>query len=308
MKNTKITNEKTNMKRNNLKKMIKTLIFSLLLCISIIYIVVPIGFGWYASLKYPSKVDTAPEGLDDITLTTSDGVKLKAWYAPPNNNTVIILIHGGTGSRNSIRPYVNMLTKNGFGVLAFDIRGHGESTGHGNACGWEGEIDVETALNFLSKQKKVNAIGGLGISLGGEILLGSASKYPEIKAIVSDGASYRCTEDYISIPYQNTLMRSWVKRVLYYSLQFFSGDKPPTSILNSLKKAENTQVLLIAAGNNHEEIEYNKLFYKYINQKAKLWIVENIGHTLAYFKYPDEYEKRIVEFYKENLITNYKHK
>ena len=112
---------------------------------------------------------------------------LAGWYKPPLNGAVIILIHGAGGSREGMRPYAAMLARHGYGVLALDLRGHGASTGRTNRFGWQGTQDVGAAVAFLQARDEVKAIGGLGSSLGGEVLLGAASKYPALKAIAADG-------------------------------------------------------------------------------------------------------------------------
>lgn len=133
----------------------KIIAFCLLLA-SIFYLVIPMGFGWYASLRQPSSVGEPPEGFNNLTLTASYDVKLAAWYAPPKNGVAIILIHGATGSRENIRPYAHMLAGNGLGVLAFDLRGHGESGGGGNALGRHAGCRCSSGLSTETERYQGN--------------------------------------------------------------------------------------------------------------------------------------------------------
>jgi pimeloyl-ACP methyl ester carboxylesterase len=126
-----------------------------------------------------------------IALTTDDQVMLAGWYKPPINGAAIILIHGAGGSREGMRPYAEMLAHHGYGVLALDLRGHGASTGLTNRFGWQGTHDVGAAVAFLQARDEVKMIGGLGSSLGSEVLLGAASEYPAMQAIAADGATTR---------------------------------------------------------------------------------------------------------------------
>jgi fermentation-respiration switch protein FrsA (DUF1100 family) len=34
-----------------------------------------------------------------------------------------------------------------------------------------------------------------------------------------------------------------------------------------------------------------------IDERARLWIVPEAGHTDAFSRYPDEYERRVIEFF-----------
>ena len=278
-------------------RVLKIITICLFLLAVILYLAIPIGFGGYASVRHSAPVGDPPEGFKELTLTTNDGVKLAAWYAPPKNGAAIVLIHGATGSRENIRPYAHMLAGNGFGVLAFDLRGHGESGGGGNAFGWEGTRDVNAAMAYLLEQDNIEAIGGLGISLGGEVLLGAASASPELKAIVSDGASHRSTDDYLILPSQRSLFRSWTTRLMYVSTHLFSGDTPPITMLDSIEGSQGTPLLLIAAGNDSKEIDYNSRFLEAAGPGSELWIVPDVGHTGAYQRYPDDYMKRILAFF-----------
>ncbi len=257
------------MQKSKIHKL-RYLFFLVLFGVGIVYIAFPIAAGWYATWRHPMKIEQTPEGFNDIELTTSDGIKLAAWYAPPENGAVILLLHGSTSSRNSIDNYAKMLSDNGFGVLAFDLRGHGDSGGKGNAYGWSGLLDVGAAMDYLKNQADVKLVGGLGLSLGGEILLGAASTYPEIKAIISDGATYRSIDDYLILPSRRNLIRSWTTRLMYASVQVFSGETPPIRMMDSMKEARDTNFFLIAAGDVDKEIEYNTCYLDAVGERAEL--------------------------------------
>ena len=116
-----------------LKRILVGFAVILLGLIVFLYLALPIGMGVYAVLPGRETVSGIPEGYKQVTLATDDGVKLKAWYLPPENGTAIILIHGAGASRESLRPYAEMLARQGYGVLALDLRGHGDSEGKINS-------------------------------------------------------------------------------------------------------------------------------------------------------------------------------
>lgn len=78
-------------------RVLKTIICGVLLVVCLLYLVLPVGFGGYASLRFPSYVGDPPAGFQEVTLTTQDGVDLKGWYTPSENGAAIVLLHGGTG-------------------------------------------------------------------------------------------------------------------------------------------------------------------------------------------------------------------
>ena len=64
-----------------------------------------------------------------------DGRKLSAWYVPSRNGAAVLVSHGSGGSRGRLPRHVRMLARHGYGVLALDNPGNGESEGHSNGLG-----------------------------------------------------------------------------------------------------------------------------------------------------------------------------
>jgi hypothetical protein len=144
----------------------------------------------------------------------------------------------------------------------------------------------------------VKQIMGLGLSMGGEVLLGAASEYPEISAIAADGATRRSTEELLALPSERSIVRNFTARVMYTAVQVLSGDKPPSPpLLDSMKLAQNSRFLWIAAGMDRLEVEFNRLFADTVGVRGSLWVVPDVGHTGAFLAYPDEYEKRLIDFF-----------
>lgn len=265
--------------------------------ILVLYVIFPVGMGAAVLSPAHSIVGLPPEGFADIQLQTVDGITLSAWYKEPQNGVAIILLHGSGESRESIRPYAQLLVSHGFGVLALDMRGHGSSGGKTNRLGWQGTLDVGAAVAFLENRPEVQHIGGLGISLGGEVLLGAASAYPQMEAIAADGATRRCLNDLLVLESERPLARSYTARVMYATVRLLSGGQPPTPILASMLDAGNTRYLLIAAGRDEMEVQFNRLFTDELGARAELWIAADSDHSTALEDYPKEYEEQLVQFF-----------
>jgi pimeloyl-ACP methyl ester carboxylesterase len=186
--------------------------------------------------------------------------------------------------------------------LAVDLRGHGESEGKTNRLGWQGTRDVGACVAFLEGQPEVQVIGGLGISMGGEVLLGAASDYPEIQAIAADGATKRCTAELLALETERPLVRSFTARVMYAAVRLFSGETPPKPLMDSMVEAGTTRYLFIAAGQNEMETAFNELFSSTLNERATLWIAPDASHTGAIFVYPEEYEQQLNSFFDAELL------
>jgi uncharacterized protein len=124
-----------------------------------------------------------------VAIETSDGRELSAWYVPSRNRTAVLLSHGSGGSRERVAAHVRMLARHGYGVLALDNPGNGESDGHSNGLGYNAQPAVDAALGWLGRRPDVDPerIAGFGSSLGAEVLLEAAASDPRLRAVVADG-------------------------------------------------------------------------------------------------------------------------
>lgn len=285
------------------KKWGKRLGWGLLVLVLLLYIGLPAGMGLAAVWPGGSEVGAPPPGFAEITLTAADGVALHAWQRAAQNGATILVIHGAGGSREDVRQAAEMLARHGYGVLALDLRGHGESGGRTNRFGWQSSADVAAAAAYLQADSPEDVLGGLGLSLGGETLLGAAGQYPALRAIAADGASHRSTAELLALESERPLVRNFTARVLYAAVGLFSGQRPPQPLLDSMQAAQDTRFLLIAAGGNTQETEFNRLFARVLGDRAELWVVPEVGHLGAYSRSPQEYEQRVTGFFDRTLLN-----
>ena len=132
---------------------------------------------------------------ENVTFESTDGLKLEGWYIPSRNGAAIIVTPGRNGPQEQAR----MLARHGYGVLLFDRRGEGRSEGQPNTFGWGGDRDIKGAIEFL-KARGIDRIGGLGLSVGGELMLEAAAETDELDAVVSEGAGARVMGEEIDDP------------------------------------------------------------------------------------------------------------
>ena len=286
-----------------LKRVLRILGILILALAVILYLVIPAGMGIYALLPTRASVGEPPQGFEHATLEAEDGVELQAWYRPADNGKAIILLHGAGCSRESVRGYAEMLARHGYGVLAVDLRGHGESQGKTNRLGWQGTLDVGAAVHFLEARSEVQSIGGLGLSMGAEVLLGAASQYPSIVAIAADGATSRSTDELLALETERSLVRNFTARVMYATVRLISGQTPPKPLLDSMIDSRETRFLLIAGGSEGLEVAFNQMFFTRLGNRATIWIALETEHVQAFRQYPAEYEQRLVEFFKRAFVS-----
>ena len=111
------------------------------------------------------------------TLTAADGVPIHALHepgVPPRSDLAFVVVHGFTGHwrQDRVRKVIDRLRGFG-GVVALDMRGHGESGG-ATTVGHEEVMDVAAAVTWARKLGYA-AVVTVGFSLGGAVVLREAA-------------------------------------------------------------------------------------------------------------------------------------
>jgi uncharacterized protein len=240
-------------------------------------------------------------GARDVSFAAGDGTPLSGWYVPGRGDAAVILMHGSHGTRVDTLPELRMLAAAGYGVLAFDARGHGKSEGQTNALGWRGADDVAGAFDFLRRQTGVNPerIVALGLSMGGEEALRAAGSGIPLAAVVADGAGASTTGDMrltsgADIP-------SSVAWLDMRAVELFSSESEPAP-LGTLVRHITVPTLLIASGANGE-FATDRAYSRRMGRHATLWYLPSAGHTQALAQHPDLYRARVTSFLADALAV-----
>jgi fermentation-respiration switch protein FrsA (DUF1100 family) len=134
-----------------------------------------------ALLYFPSRtvVETpaaAALTFADVRFDTEDGERLHGWWVPAPAASLghVLLCHGNAGNIADRVRHIELLTSEGFDVLAFDYRGYGRSTGRPSEQGLY--RDARAAHGALLGQRGVDSarIFYVGESLGGAVALALA--------------------------------------------------------------------------------------------------------------------------------------
>ena len=132
---------------------------------------------------YPERAildDPGSIGLffENVSFSTSDGVKLWGWFVPGEiGHGTILFCHGNGGNISSNLDLIQLFYGLGLNVFIFDYRGYGHSEGKPSEKGTYN--DVEAAWRYLIEERKIkpNAIIPFGWSLGGAIVSWLAQKH-----------------------------------------------------------------------------------------------------------------------------------
>ena len=125
-----------------------------------------------------------------VRFQSSDGVALAGiFYArdgAKGRMPGIVLSHGFAGARYP--KMARHLAGLGYGVLAFDFRGYGDSGGErGRVIPAEQAIDIKSAVTWLTKSADVDPerIGVVGSSLGGSVAIMAVADDPRVRVCVA---------------------------------------------------------------------------------------------------------------------------
>jgi uncharacterized protein len=269
-------------------------------------VVAPVGMAILATHVARGPVAAAQLGAAyrSVSFTTNDGLKLAGWYVPSRNGAAVIVSPGRSLATQS---HAGMLIRQGYGVLAFDRRGEGASQGDRNMYGWSGDKDMIAAVEFLHRQPDVRQrqIGGLGLSVGGEMLLQAAAETTGLRAVVSEGAGRRSLREHLHIPGLGGVQKwltPWV--VQTGALMVMSNTSPPPYLGDLVKRIAPRPVFLIQALHGLDDEGLNRVYYDCAAQPKTLWEVPQGGHTGALRASPGPYEARVGGFFDRVLLSN----
>jgi dienelactone hydrolase len=262
----------------------------------------PVALAYVVTHAARAHVPPADVGAayEEVEFRTSDGLLLKGWYIRSRNGAAVISFPGRAASQKRAK----LLARHGYGVLLFDRRGEGESEGDPNLFGWQGERDIHAAVDFLQGRPDVDPerIGGIGLSVGGEMMIEAAAESTALKAIVSEGASGRSARD----DFANGHV-AWQERVgdavATVGTALFTSNTPPSPLKSLVPKIGDRPVFFIYGEHGQpSEKPANTGFYAKAKGPKQIWEVPGSKHMGGIDAQPRAYEQRVVDFFDRALL------
>jgi hypothetical protein len=199
-----------------------------------------------------------------------------------------------------------MLARHGYGVLLFDRRGEGESDGKSNLLGWGGDKDILAAIQFLESRPDVDPgrIGGIGLSVGGELMLQAAAETDGLAAVVSEGAGTRQFSEQME-EFQGLQRALLAPQALLLTagVAVFGSTTPPPDLTDVAPKIE--QPLFVIWAPNGGNVEHmSKEYYALAAGPKQIWEMPTARHVGGIYDQPAEYERRVVGFFDDALLAD----
>lgn len=277
--------------------------------------------------QIPPYATPASLGLQykDVTFPSRDDhLQIRGWFIPgvlPNGRLTaqrtIIMVHGIRTNRADkgagLLDLSGDLARRGFAILAFDMRGAGESPPAPLSFFYE-QRDVLGAVDLLRSGPlpypelgRPRAIVGWGDSMGGALMILAAAREPAIQAIVSDSAYAdilpRLERD---VPARGHLPPMFtpgglIAAQVLYGVDYYHA-APATVIANIAPRP----ILLVHGADDNKDHATTPPSDMYIlaaaalmgpNAHIETWLVPGATHVQAYHVEGKVYVDRVVTFY-----------
>jgi dienelactone hydrolase len=267
------------------------------------WIAAPVGMALYATHRPRAEVVPADLGAPyrRVRIPTSDGLSLAAWYVQPRNGAAIVAFPTRIGKLAQAR----MLIRHGYGVLMLDMRGYEESEGIPNALGWGSTKDIDAGVDWLARQPDVQAIGGIGFSVGGEQMLEAAADNRRLRAVVSEGAGERSIHEELLHGWRAALVIP-ISAVQTAAIAALSQTLPPPALSDLAAKISPRAAFFIYAEHGNGGEELNRTFYERAGRPKQIWQVHGSGHVGGLDAQPGAYERRVSAFFDRYLLRSTK--
>ena len=289
------------------------------------YIIASLLLAIIITNRPPKPVTTTPAsfGLNyrDVSfLSRDDHLLLRGWLIPgilPDGRLTvertIIQIHGAENNRAQVLDIDAAIVKQGIAVLAFDTRGSGESAPAPKGGGYFEQRDVLGAVDFLRSGPmpypdlgRPKAIGGWGISVGGDALIYAAAQEPAIKAIVVDSA-YATMAEYMEPAFGDFSL--FIPGARYSEIMLYGLDYTYIRPVDVMARIAPRPIFLIQ-GSADTYIRPSNMTELAAAAKAapdahvQTWLVPDANHIQAFQVAEGTYIDRLVNFFNTELHVN----
>jgi len=229
-----------------------------------------------------------------LELATQDGERLAALHVPgptePERPLAVVVAHGFTGAidRPAVRAVVDALSKHA-GVVAFDFRGHGRSTGH-STLGDKEILDLDAAVRHARELGYADVVT-CGWSMGGSVVLRHAALLPTVDGRSVDGVVsvsavsrwfYRDTKPMRRLHWavESRLGRLVARHALKTRITGAGWVEVPESPVEVVGRIAPIPLLLVHGDADHYfPVEHPEALFAAAREPKELWLLEGFGHA-----------------------------
>jgi dipeptidyl aminopeptidase/acylaminoacyl peptidase len=236
------------------------------------------------------------EGAEDVAYASHDGLTLQAWYLPPQNGVVIVLLPGLGGGRDGMLREGAILARHGYGLLMTELRSCAHPEGQAT-LGYRESADLSEAVSWVHDQPGVIHVGVAGYSMGGVTAILGAAEDTRIEAVVAEGGFHDLAADIVNEGNSDPLWQVLIYRAVFALFRRETGVHPravsPVSVIGRISP----RPLLLIYGDQEAEGAGAQEQLAEAGEPKELWVVPNCGHGGYLDAAAEEWEERVVGFF-----------
>ncbi len=255
-----------------------------------------------------SRPAETPEKLDlayrQVSLQTSDGVKLAAWFVPAAGpRGTVVYCHGYGANRSQVLSVLEPLHALKLDVLAFDFRGHGDSPGHTVTFGDREVRDVEAAFEFARQQGGDRPVFLVGVSYGAAVALQALPRLHGVAGVWVDSTFGRLQSVMLrSFDFAPEFSRGTL--VAMGSFLMWADCGMLTRNISPIESIQRVHVPIYFCHNKSDRLteidEAQEVYDAYQGPKWNYWIDDSPANGLSKSAH-DHYFRRMRQFFERRL-------
>ena len=243
---------------------------------------------------------------------TSRGVPaltLKGWWFPAPGiapaTKAVVMVHGKDQNRidSSFDPgrVARALLADGWSVLLFEMRGHGESEGLRWGLGQYEPNDILAAIDLAAQRAGVprNRIATIGESMGAGSVLMTVGRDPSIGPVVTDSAYASASKVVDEVgPLYSGLPALFTPGLVLMSRIVYGLDIDSVVPVDVVRAHPERAFFFIQCVDDGTVAMHHGLDLKAASANAdtQLWLVNDCGHVKAFVTHPQQWTDRVVGF------------
>lgn len=263
--------------------------------------------------RYPVYIPPSKFGLryEDVSFEATDGVRLKGWFIKGEGAgrlPTIIVCHGLGANRSDFTELASGLSREGYNILLFDFRGHGESERRASSFGYLEQKDLLGALKFVRSRNDVDGerIGVYGFSMGGAVAILTAARGNEIKAVISD-SSFTTLKEQGKRLFKGSLLPPilFFKPLVWMYEAVFHVNADEVSPIDRIGEISPRGMMIIGGGADEQMPSSDAMrLFASAKEPKELWLIPGAVHGGTVYMAGDEYGKRVLRFLDSHLKRN----
>ncbi|RMF56275.1 MAG: alpha/beta fold hydrolase [Calditrichaeota bacterium] len=260
--------------------------------------------------SFPNGITPDGYGLrfSRLEIPVDKGVVIKGWYIFSSGDTTlgtILMLHGVASCKEHLLRTAQWLSKEGFNVITYDSRAHGESGGEFCTYGFYESRDVTIVLDSVLHQfPDAPPIAIWGNSMGGAIALLAMSQDHRIQCGVIESPFASLEE--VAYLYMKRLTKipfRWVSQLVLQRAADIAHFSPEAvSPVDAARNIYAPTLIVHGTADRNIPMSHGKRIFDNLSSPIKEWYpVDGGTHYHLWRTAGESYPQKILAFFKEAL-------